>query len=597
MAEQIRKRDEIDPRYKWNLADIYPSDEAWQADYDAWAAKIPEIAAMNGHVSEDPKKAIRTYFEVQEKISPIFEYAFLRKETDNADPTAQALKDKALRLAVQISAAGAYLEPELLAMDEAELTRLAKDPEMKDYDAYLRTLLLNKPHTLSKEQEQLIAMMGEVAEAPDAIFTALTEADMKLPPIRLADGTEQELTEGNYSTFIHSTDREVRRQAFTNLMTAYEKMGNTIAGTYNASVKKDQFMADSHHFASARQAAMAPLEIPEEVYDNLISVIHEYLPVLQDYLRLRKDLLKLDELHLYDLYVPMTDSFSMELPYEEAFDLVLKGLSPMGEDYLAKLREARDNRWIDVYPSIGKSSGAFSAGDLRSVHPYVLLNHNNNLDSAFTIAHELGHSMHSFYSNTRQPAPKSDYSLFVAEVASTCNEALMMRYLLHTMKEKEAQAYLLYHFLEQFRTTCFRQTMFAEFEKISHDMAQQGIPLTKASLSEAYLKLNQTYYGETCFIDPEIASEWMRIPHFYRAFYVYVYATGLCAAVSLSERIMTGGEAAVRDYREFLSAGCSVPPIEALKLAGIDMSRPEPVRRAMEVFRETVRAMREVVGK
>ena len=411
----------------------------------------------------------------------------------------------------------------------------------------------------------------------------------------MPDGSEQELTEGNYSAFIHDRDRNVRAQAFHNLMTAYEAFGNTIASTYGASVKKDQFLADSHHFDSARQAAMAPLEIPEEVYDHLISAVHEALPVLQEYLQLRKKTLGLDELHMYDLYVPMVEGFDMKLPFEEAFQLVLKGLRPMGEDYIALLQEAHDNRWMDVYPSQGKSSGAFSAGDLSEVHPYVLLNHNDNLDGAFTIAHELGHSMHSYFSNQCQPFPKNDYSLFVAEVASICNECVMMRYLLETMKEPKAQAYLLNHFLEQFRTTCFRQTMFAEFEKISHDMAQQGIPLTKESLNEKYYELNRVYYGESCVVDPEIASEWMRIPHFYRAFYVYVYATGLCAAVSLSERILSEGESAVKDYRAFLSAGCSVPPIEALKLAGIDMSRPEPLRKAMEVFRETVQKMKEAL--
>lgn len=355
-------------------------------------------------------------------------------------------------------------------------------------------------------------------------------------------------------------------------------------------------MADAHHYPSAVEASLFVNDIPLSVYDNLISVIHEYIPVLQDYLRLRKSLLKLDELHLYDLYVPMISGFTMDLPYDQAFDLVLEGLKPLGEDYLDKLREARDHGWIDVYPSAGKSSGAFSSGSLADVHPYVLLNHNDNLDSAFTIAHELGHSMHSFYSNETQPFAKADYSLFVAEVASTCNEAIMMRHLLKTLDSKDAQAFLLNHFLEQFRTTCFRQTMFAEFERISHDMAQNGIPLTKQSLSDAYFELNKTYYGETCFMDEEIANEWMRIPHFYRAFYVYVYATGLCAAVSLSERILNEGESAVRDYRKFLSAGSSVPPIEALKLAGIDMSSPEPVRKAMEVFRETVQKMHEVTG-
>ena len=597
MAETIRKRSEIGDQYKWDLTHIYASDEAWEKDYEAVTAEVGTLSVFDGHVVENPKKAIITVNETVEKIMPIYEYAFLRKETDNTDSAAQALKDKATRLYVTAMTVTSFLEPELLAMPEEELKALVEDPELQDYDAMLRRLLLCKPHTLPKEQERLIAMMGEVAEAPENIFSALSDADMKFPPVKMPDGTEQELTEGNYSTFIHSDDREVRRQAFHNIMSTYEFYGNTIAGTYGASVKKDQFMAASHHFASAREAAMKPLEIPESVYDNLIDAVHEYLPVLQDYLRLRKELLQLDELHLYDLYTPIVKGFKMDLPYEKAFDLVLEGLKPMGEDYIEKLKEARDNRWIDVYPSMGKSSGAFSAGSLRKVHPYVLLNHNDNLDSAFTIAHELGHSMHSFYSNTNQPAPKSDYSLFVAEVASTCNEAVMQRYLTEKMTDPKAQAYLLNHLLEQFRTTVFRQTMFAEFEKISHEMAAQGIPLTKESMSDAYFKLNEQYYGETCFMDPEIASEWMRIPHFYRAFYVYVYATGLCAAVSLSDRILREGESAVRDYRTFLSAGCSVPPIEALKLAGIDRSRPEPVRQALEVFRETVKKMHEVTGK
>ncbi len=594
MAEALRKRNEIEAKYKWDLTHIFPDDEAWKKAYDRTMQEIAEAAAYDGKVAEDPRGAIRACETLMEKILPIYEYAFLRKETDNADPAAQALKDQAIRLYVTADTAISFLKPELLALPQEELEAMMRDPDMADYDAMLRQLLLAKPHTLPKEQERLIAMMGEVMNAPSGIFSAFSDADLKISPIRLPDGTEQPLTEGNYSTFIHGKDRDIRRQAFHNLMTAYGAFGNTVAATYAASVKKDQFLADSYHYASARQAAMEPLEIPESVYDNLISVIHEYLPVLQEYLRLRKKLLKLDELHLYDLYTPMVQGFEMKLPYEEAFDLVLKGLAPMGPDYIEKLKEARTGGWIDVYPSEGKSSGAFSSGSLRDVHPYVLLNHNDNLDSAFTIAHELGHSMHSFYSNSAQPAPKSDYSLFVAEVASTCNEAVMQRYLTETMTDPAAQVYLLNHFLEQFRTTVFRQTMFAEFEKISHEMAQRGEPLTRESLSEVYLGLNKTYYGETCFIDPEIAHEWMRIPHFYRAFYVYVYATGLCAAVSLSEKILAEGESAVRDYRKFLSAGCSVPPIEALKLAGIDMSGPEPVRKAMEVFRETVEKMKRI---
>ena len=597
MGETLRKRSEIDAKYKWNLTHIYPDDAAWQADYDRVMGKIGGAAALDGHVAEDPKKAIQAVFDLMEEIMPIYEYAFLRKETDNADPVAQGLKDQAMRLYVMAATAVSFLEPELLEMPAEELEALIADPDMRDNDAMLRRMVMLKPHTLPKEQERLIAMMGEVAQAPDGIFTSLTEADMKLPPIRMPDGTEQELTEGNYSTFIHATDRDVRRQAFHNLMTTYESFGNTIASTYAASVKKDQFMADAHHYESARQAAMKPLEIPEAVYDNLIQVIHEYIPVLQEYLRLRKKLLGLDELHLYDLYVPMIRDFEMKLGYEEAFALVLEGLRPMGEDYLDKLREARSGGWIDVYPSVGKSSGAFSSGGLRKVRPHVLLNHKDNLDSAFTIAHELGHSMHSFYSNTSQPAPKSDYSLFVAEVASTCNEAVMMRYLTQTMTEKDAQAYLLNHLLEQFRTTVFRQTMFAEFELITHRMAEQGQPLTREAMNKVYYDLNKTYYGAECHVDQTVENEWARIPHFYRAFYVYVYATGLCAAVSLSDRIVREGESAVRDYRKFLSAGSSVPPIDALKLAGIDMSSPEPIRRAMEVFAQTLDRFEEVLGK
>ena len=360
MAEQMRNRSEIPEKYKWNLKDIYEDDAEWQKDYDKVASRISGIEAYNGKVSEDPKGAIRFFFKLQEELMPVYVYAFLRKETDNTDAEAQGLKDKALRLYVQASSAGAFLEPELLEMREEDLRALQTDPDMKDYDAYLRSVLLNKAHTLSKEQEQLIAMMGEVAESPDAIFTALTDADMKLPPVKMPDGTEQELTEGNYSVFIHSSDREVRRQAFHNLMTTYDSFGNTIASTYNASVKKDQFFADSHRYSCAREAAMGPLEIPGSVYDNLIEVVHENIPALQDYLRLRKELLRVDELHLYDLYAPMVDNFTMELPYEKAFDLVLQGLRPMGEDYLEKLREARDQGWIDVFPSRGKSSGAFS---------------------------------------------------------------------------------------------------------------------------------------------------------------------------------------------------------------------------------------------
>lgn len=585
---QIRERKDIDARYRWDLGDIFPTEEAWEDACREMDEEIKAFAVLDGHVKDDPEKAIRACFALKEKMNPIADYAFLKQELDNADSHAQALKDRMMSQYVRLVTAISFLEPELLELEEDRLRAIMADPAMTDFSEYIRGLLRRKPHTLPKEQEKLIAMMSEISNTPDKVFTALTSADMKFPEIVMPDGTREELTENNYSTFIHGKDREVRKQAFENLMNTYGSFGNTIAGTYSGSVRNDQFLADAYHYDSALNARMDPLEIPVSVYDNLIEVIHESLPILKEYLELRKQLMGLDELHMYDLYCPLVKDFEMELPFDKAMDLVLEGLAPMGEDYVGKLKEARDNRWMDVYPTPNKSAGAFSDGSLSEVHPYVLLNHNDNLDSTFTIAHELGHSMHSYYSNTAQPAPKRDYSLFVAEVASTCNEAVMNRHLLKKFTDKKARAYILNNFLEDFRTTCFRQTMFAEFERIVHDMASRGEPLTKESLNRVYYELNRTYYGSVCEVDRCIENEWMRIPHFYRSFYVYVYATGLCAAVTLSEKIMTEGAPAVAAYRKFLSAGCSVPPIEALKLAGIDMTDPAPLRKAMQVFRQTL---------
>ena len=585
----IRRREDVAAKYKWDLTHIYANDDAWEQAMAATFEEVKAFAGWEGKVAEDPRKVIREYFDLDEKMSPVFSYAFLRKETDNADTVAQTLKAKLMQTAVQVQTMMSFFEPELLAMDEAALKEIAADPAMSDYDTFIEGLLRQKAHALPKEQEKLIAMMGQLASAPNNIFSMLTDVDMKFPDVVTPDGEHHTLTEGTYSSFIRHENRDVRKQGFEGIMGTYGKFANTIAATYAANVDKDVFTARARKYSSCRAAKMEPLQIPEEVYDNLISVIHENIPTLNEYLALRKESMKLDELHMYDLYTPMVSDFKMELPYDKAFDMVLEGLTPMGEDYLAKLREARVGGWIDVFPTENKSSGAFSSGGLRNVHPYVLLNHNDNLSDTFTIAHELGHSMHSFYSNTNQPAPKSDYSLFVAEVASTCNEAVMMRYLLEQFKDdKKAQAYLLNHFLEQFRTTVFRQTMFAEFEYIAHTMAEKGQPLTKDALTKVYYDLNKRYYGGVCDVDELIGNEWLRIPHFYRSFYVYVYATGLCAAVSLSERILNEGAPAVADYRKFLSAGCSVPPIEALKLAGIDMSKPEPIRAAMKVFKETL---------
>ncbi len=588
MAEQIKKRCEIDAQWKWDLTHIFPSDQAWEEARAAALETIKAFAARQGHVAEDPKGTIRAFFALYERFAEIYEYAFLRQETDNSDTVAQGLKSKAMGLAVQLESQSAFLQPELLTLPAAELEALQTAPDMADYSEYIRNLIREKPHILSPEQEKLLAMMGELEQAPDNIFSMLSNVDMTFPDVHMPDGTTAPLRESNLSTYLHDRNQDVRRQGWEGIMSTYGRFGATIAAIYGASVKKDQFNADARHMPSAVEASLFPYEIPLSVYDNLIAAVHESLPSLTDYLKLRRERMGLNELHMYDMYAPLVDNFDMDLPYPEAYQLVLEGLAPLGEDYVAKLKEAYSGGWIDVYPNENKSSGAFSCGDLVRVHPYVLLNHNNNLNSAMTIAHELGHAMHSYFSNTHQPYPKADYSLFVAEVASTCNEALMLRSLQKKFTDPKAQAYLLVDLLEKFRTTVYRQTMFAEFERISHDMAAKGEPLTKDALNAAYYDLNQKYYGGGAVVDRLVENEWMRIPHFYRAFYVFVYATGFCAAMALSQRIMQEGESAVQDYRRFLSAGSSVPPLEALKLAGVDMTSPEPVRNALKIFQETI---------
>ncbi len=596
--KKLPKRSDIDPRYTWKLEHIFPDAAAWEQAYARAEEAVEAMRAWSGRTAENPKQIIREYFSLQEQLNTVIEYALLARECDNGDPQNQAQAARAMALAVKAEEAVSFLQPELLALPDETLDALCKDPGMRDYDSWLRTLRLQKPHTLSKEQEQLLASLGDLFMAPNNTYSMLSNVDMKMPDMVMPDGSAQPLTDGTFGMYRESQDREIRRQSFEKVFGTYGSFGSTIASTYSASVKADIATAIARRYPDALAAVMQPLEIPRQVYDNLISVMHESLPILQDYLKLRKRALGLDELHMYDLYNSIVPDFDMPMPYEAAFDLVLEGLKPLGEDYLDHLREARTGGWIDVYPTENKSSGAFSAGSLAKVHPYVLLNHNDTLDSAFTIAHELGHSMHSYYSNHAQPFPKADYSLFVAEVASTCNEAIMMRFLLKKYADNpKARAYLLNHFLEQFRTTCMRQTMFAEFELKVHDMAQRGEPLTRETLSAVYYDLNKLYYGETCVVDEMIANEWMRIPHFYNAFYVYVYATGLCAAVSLSERILREGESAVKDYRRFLSAGSSVPPIEALKLAGIDMASPEPLRVAMRVFRDTLSEMEQLMDQ
>ena len=586
MAKQIKKRCEIDAQWKWDLTHIFPSDQAWEEARTAALETIKAFAARQGHVAEDPKGTIRAFFALYERFAEIYEYAFLRQETDNSDTVAQGLKSKAMSLAVQLESQSAFLQPELLTLPAAELEALQTAPDMADYSEYIRNLIREKPHILSPEQEKLLAMMGELQQAPDNIFSMLSNVDMTFPDVHMPDGTTSPLRESNLSAYLHDRNQDVRRQGWEGIMSTYGRFGATIAAIYGASVKKDQFNADARHMPSAVEASLFPYEIPLSVYDNLIAAVHESLPSLTDYLKLRRERMGLSELHMYDMYAPLVDNFDMDLPYPEAYQLVLEGLAPLGEDYVAKLKEAYSGGWIDVYPNENKSSGAFSCGDLVRVHPYVLLNHNNNLTSAMTIAHELGHAMHSYFSNTHQPYPKADYSLFVAEVASTCNEALLIRHLLNRTEETQEKRYLINHFLESFRGTLFRQTMFAEFEDITHKTIESGETLTAEWMCQQYEDLNAQYYGSAVEKDDVIRYEWARIPLFYNAFYVYKYATGYSAATAISKKILTEGKPAAQDYIRFLKTGESDYPIELLKIAGVDMSSPLPVQQAMETFNQ-----------
>ncbi|MBQ6232068.1 MAG: oligoendopeptidase F [Clostridia bacterium] len=588
MSKELKARSEMDPKYQWKLEDIFATPQAFEDELAAVGKMADEIAAGSGHVAEDPKKYIRTYFAVMERIEKLFSYAMMAHDSDGSDGTFTAWLGRVQTVAVNAEAAGSYLTPELLAMPEEQLKALMGEPDMQDYTVFIDEVLRNRAHTLPAEQEQLLAMASDSLSAPHSAFSMLSDVELPFPLVPDEDGGEVRLSHGKYQALLRSRTRGVREAAFKGMHKTYGDFGGTIAALYSGSVKRHVFNARVRHYGSALESALEPDQVPVSVYENLLKEVDEALPTLNRYLEIRKRLLKVDDLHLYDLYVPMIEGVDLPMTYEDACALVLDALKPLGKEYADVLRRAFSEGWIDVYENKAKRSGAYSNG-VYGVHPYVLLNFENNLDSASTLAHELGHTMHSYFSDRTQPYPKAGYSLFVAEVASTCNEVLMNRYLQQKYKDQpEMLKYLLNDLLESFRTTVIRQTMFAAFEKKSHEMAERGEALTKESLSEAYLELNKHYYGGACHVDDEIAWEWMRIPHFYRDFYVYKYATSFSAAVTIADRILKEGEPAVQDHLRFLSLGGSVPPIEALKTDGVDMSSPAPVHRAMQVFAETV---------
>jgi len=569
------------------FGDIFSDNDQWEKAFAQVETLLGEGKKFEGHLTDAPESLMACFEWMDDlslQIEEVYTYARMRRDEDNRSATYQALTDRAGALAVKVSSAASFVVPELLAMPEGRLKEFqAKSEKMELYSQVLEDILRKKEHILSSVEEKLLAEVGELAEAPGAIFSMANNADLKFPSIDDEAGQSVELTKGNFIQFMESHQSGVRKVAFETLYHTYEKQKNTWAATLNSSVKSDVFFAKARKYPSAIEASLDDDRVPLAVYDSLIDTVHEFLPQMHRYVQLRKKALKLKELHMYDIYVPIVPETTMTITYEQAKDMLMDGLKPLGKDYLNILEGGFQKKWIDVYENEGKTSGAYSWGTYHS-HPYVLLNYQDTLDSMFTLAHEMGHSLHTFLSNREQPHLYAGYKIFVAEVASTLNEALVMEHLLEITQDPNTLAYLINHYLEQFRGTIFRQTMFAEFEKKIHSVVEEGGALTADSLSEIYRELNAVYYGSEVILDPEIALEWARIPHFYNAFYVYKYATGFSAATAFARAILDEGEPAVARYLKFLSGGSSDYPIELLRKAGVDMETPVPVRNALQVF-------------
>lgn len=595
---EVKDRKDIDVKDTWNLESIYANNELWEEDYAALEKDAAEFAKLKGAIEADVSKipaVLDAYYGLHRRLSKLSVYARMRFDQDTTDSTYQTMSAKIGSLGVKIGAASAFVEPEILSYSKEQLEAAEKENERTAYyGRKIEEMLRGQEHTLDAEKEELLAAAGDMAEAPDDIFSVLMNADMKYPDIVLEDGTHLPLTNSTYISYMESPDRAVREGAFKTLYGQIASLKNTFAAIYRSNLKQAKFYAQSRKYSSARAMYLADSNVPESVYDNLLSAVHEALPMMYRYVAVRKKVLGVDKLHMYDVYTPIVAAQNQTYEFEQAKQMVLEALKPMGEDYLSHAREGLENRWIDIYPNKGKKGGAYSWGCYDS-QPFILLNYTKNLDSVFTLIHEMGHSIHSYYSRTAQDYAYSDYKIFVAEVASTCNECLLMHDLLEKTTDKEQRKYLLNHYLDSFKGTLFRQTMFAEFEKNAHDYCAQGKPLTAEALSQMYLELNQKYFGPDMEKDEEIAYEWMRIPHFYTPFYVYQYATGYSAAVALSAKILKEGKPAVDAYMSFLKGGESKDPIDLLKMAGVDMTTEKPVADALVLFGELVTELETLV--
>ena len=595
---EVKDRKDIDVKDTWNLESIYANNELWEEDYAALEKDAAEFAKLKGAIEADVSKipaVLDAYYGLHRRLSKLSVYARMRFDQDTTDSTYQTMSAKIGSLGVKIGAASAFVEPEILSYSKEQLEAAEKENERTAYyGRKIEEMLRGQEHTLDAEKEELLAAAGDMAEAPDDIFSVLMNADMKYPDIVLEDGTHLPLTNSTYISYMESPDRAVREGAFKTLYGQIASLKNTFAAIYRGNLKQAKFYAQSRKYSSARAMYLADSNVPESVYDNLLSAVHEALPMMYRYVAVRKKVLGVDKLHMYDVYTPIVAAQNQTYEFDQAKQMVLEALKPMGEDYLYHAREGLENRWIDIYPNKGKKGGAYSWGCYDS-QPFILLNYTKNLDSVFTLIHEMGHSIHSYYSRTAQDYAYSDYKIFVAEVASTCNECLLMHDLLEKTTDKEQRKYLLNHYLDSFKGTLFRQTMFAEFEKTAHDYCAQGKPLTAEALSQMYLELNQKYFGPDMEKDEEIAYEWMRIPHFYTPFYVYQYATGYSAAVALSAKILKEGKPAVDAYMNFLKGGESKDPIDLLKMAGVDMTTEKPVADALALFGELVAELEALV--
>lgn len=600
MTKELPKREDVPEHLTWDLTTIFSTDEAWEEEYESLRKELPKIKQFQNTLHEGADRLLELLQfqdQVSERLGKLYVYAHMRYDQDTTNSFYQGLNQKAETLLAFASSEMSFIVPEILQIEEEKIRSFIEENEaLKLYEKTLDEIIRQREHFLSEREEMLLSEVSEALQTASNTFGMLNNADLKFPVIKDEHGNEIELTHGRYIQFLESKDRNVRKNAFKAMYDTYRKFKNTFSATLTGAVKKNNFYAKIRRYHSARHAALDRNNIPESVYDQLVEAINERLSLLHRYTRLRKEVLEVDDLHMYDLYVPLVQGFDMKISYEEAQEYVLNSLKPLGEDYTEIIQEGFKNRWVDVVENVGKRSGAYSSGTYGT-NPFILMNWQDNVNNLYTLTHEFGHSVHSYYTRKHQPYRYGNYSIFVAEVASTLNEALLSEYLLDELEDEKEKLYILNHFLEGFRATVFRQTMFAEFEHKIHTLDQEGTPLTVDSLSDIYYDLNKKYFGEDIVIDEDIALEWARIPHFYYNYYVYQYATGYSAATSLAAQILSEGKPAVERYKNFLKAGSSDYPIEVLKQAGVDMTKKDPILDALDVFEEKLDEFEKLIKK